>query len=419
MTVSDRECFVFIALPQSTEFVTAGRFRWLEEDGEYVGEFVYGQSYRDRKDAVAIDPVELRLTDSMFRTTRLKGFFGAIRDAIPDDWGRRIIERRKGRTDLSEFDYLAESSDDRIGALAFGTTTIPPTIREQHTRISQLEEIQQAADQLLAAGSRSEISDEHHVLDLLILGTSIGGARPKTQVKHAGDLWIAKFNRHDDRWNHPRVEHGLLELARLCGLSANASRIEKVGGRDALLVRRFDRYRAALGVGRLRMVSALTLLRTDEQDWRNWSYLTLADEIRRCVANPQEDLRELFARMCFNAAVSNLDDHPRNHAIIAPDTGWELSPAFDLTPSPVVSHERDLAMNCGMLGRRANRANLTSAYARFMLSRDEATTLFDKITEIVGAQWRTSMLRAGVSRGDCEIIAPAFLNPGLWYEPHP
>ena len=142
----------------------------------------------------------------------------------------------------------------------------------------------------------------------------------------------------------------MLVLARGCGLHVADSRVETVAGRDVLLVRRFDRERLDTGYRRHRMVSALTLLQAGDSpvDRTDWSYLLLADEIRRASADPHTDLRELFGRMCFNAAVSNLDDHPRNHAIVAPDRAWRLSPAFDLTPSPVVALDRrDLAMTCG------------------------------------------------------------------------
>jgi serine/threonine-protein kinase HipA len=118
-------------------------------------------------------------------------------------------------------------------------------------------------------------------------------------------------------------------------LNVADSKITTVAGKDVLLVRRFDRDTADNGYRRHRMVSALTLLRSDDDpsSKENWSYLLLADEIRRTSASPKADLRELFARMCFNAIVSNLDDHPRNHAILAKDKDWHLSPAYDLTPS--------------------------------------------------------------------------------------
>ena len=72
------------------------------------------------------------------------------------------------------------------------------------------------------------------------------------------------------------------------------------------------------------MVSALTPLQAGDTpvDRTDWSYLLLATEIRHASADPHTDLRELFGRVCFNAAVSNPDDHPRNHAIVAPGTAY-------------------------------------------------------------------------------------------------
>jgi len=167
------------------------------------------------------------------------------------------------------------------------------------------------------------------------------------------------------------------------------------------------------------MVSALTLLQSDDNSAarRDWSYILLADEIRRVSMKPESDLRELFARMCFNAAISNLDDHPRNHAILAKGRGWRLSPAFDLTPTPMIAMERrDLAMVCGSAGRYANRKNLLSQHGRFLLSEEDATAFLGRIVDTVRNAWRPTMLRAGVSEADCEMIATAFLYEGFFYE---
>ncbi|MFB9263019.1 HipA domain-containing protein [Bradyrhizobium erythrophlei] len=113
------------------------------------------------------------------------------------------------------------------------------------------------------------------------------------------------------------------------------------------------------------MVSALTLLDADDApdtvDVRQkWSYFLLADEIRRAAASGSQarDLPDLFRRVCFNALISNTDDHPRNHAILAKDRAWSLSPAYDRTPDPIIALERrDLAMALGTWGRYANRVN--------------------------------------------------------------
>lgn len=417
---SEHECYVYIVLPGETAFVTAGRFRLTEtRAGTSAGEFIYGRSYRVRARAVEIDPAELRLRPGVFETGRMGGLFGAIRDAMPDTWGRKVIERHvKGP--LSDMDYLLRAPDDRAGALGFGLNAEPPFPENRFNRTLDLGRLQHAADAIVRDDPDTAGSAGAQAEDLLMLGgTSMGGARPKAVVEDADALWIAKFTREGDRYNQPRVEHALLGLAKACGLHAADSRLTMVGGRDVLLVRRFDRDRAEDGYRRHRMVSAVTLLRTDDDPTTrsDWSYLLLADEIRRTSAAPEADLRELFGRMCFNAAISNLDDHPRNHAILAKDRDWRLSPAYDLTPSPVISQDsRLLALECGLQGRMADKTNLLSGHGRFLLSGEEAEHIFDAVIATVRGGWQPAMRRAGVTDQDCERIARAFLYEGLFYE---
>jgi serine/threonine-protein kinase HipA len=410
---------VYIVPPGATDFVTAGRFRVSPApEGGAVGEFVYGRRYLERDDAVELDPVELRLRRGTYETARMQGFFGAIRDSMPDSWGRRVIEKNTGHIQLEEFDYLMQGPDDRAGALGFGLNVEPPAPKCTFNRTLDLERLQVAADAIINNEPDVAGSAARQVEELLLPGTSMGGARPKAVVENEQDLWLAKFSRHDDRWNHPRVEHGLLKLAESCNLTVADSKIADVAGRDVLLVRRFDRELTESGYRRHRMVSALTLLQIDDSPTARtgWSYILLADEIRRASAEPASDLRELFGRMCFNAAVTNLDDHPRNHALFAKKRDWRMSPAYDLTPSPVIGIDRrDLAMTCGKFGRHANRQNLLSEHGRFLLSKEEAEALLDGIVETVRLQWRPTMRRAGVCEVDCEKIAGAFLYDGFFY----
>ena len=148
-----------------------------------------------------------------------------------------------GSRQLGEIDYLLHSPDDRAGALSFGRAVTPPAPIRTYNRTVDLARLQALADQLIS----EEISPETtpvelaQVQDLLLLGTSMGGARPKVVVEDEGQLWIAKFNRIDDPWNHARVEHAMLVLARECGLTTAESRLTDVAGRDVLLVKRFDR----------------------------------------------------------------------------------------------------------------------------------------------------------------------------------
>src|SRR5690606_6289844 len=351
------ELFVYIVLPGQTAFVTAGRFE-LSPDrlGNPRGRFVYGHRYLERHDAVPLDPLELQLEERTFETLRMRGLFGVLRDAGPDYWGRRIIEKHAGVAVLGELAYLLQSPDDRAGALGFGLNVAPPSPARSFNPTLALPRLQELAHALLRDEAGADHPDQLQTQDLLLMGTSMGGARPKAVVEDQHALWIAKFNRPDDRWNHARVEHAMLRLAHECGIRVAQSRLVQVGTRDALLVRRFDREHGESGYLRARMLSALTLLRTGDShlDRDRWSYLLLVEELRRLCADAPGDARELFRRMVFNALISNSDDHPRNHAVIAPRTAWQLSPAYDLTPMPQVSLERrDLAMTAGDLGRRA------------------------------------------------------------------
>ena len=121
------DCYVYIQIPGSLEVVTAGRFQHeVLPDGSAVGLFVYGKRYLDRPDAVPLDPFNLPLEPTQFRTTQLNGMFGALRDVAPDLWGRRVIDRRHPNEDLTEFDYLVHRGLGRIGALSFGSEVEPP-----------------------------------------------------------------------------------------------------------------------------------------------------------------------------------------------------------------------------------------------------------------------------------------------------
>ena len=140
----------------------------------------------------------------------------------------------------------------------------------------------------------------------------------------------------------------------------------------------------------------------------------LVEELRRVSSDPRKDAEQLFRRMAFNALISNTDDHPRNHAIIAMDRDWSLSPAYDLVPSnPISIERRDLAMACGDAGRFANAENLLSQSARFLLDRTRAETLLSDMEGRIRESWYPVARSEGVSERDCETIAGAFVYPGF------
>ena len=422
MADKDELCYAYIQLPGSFEWVPCAslKVRQLAADA-YEGTFTYGKRYLERSNVVELDPYHLPLTTKPLKFTQLKGIPGALRDASPDAWGRRVIQARLQRqeADISEMEYLLNGPDDAAGNLRFGRSVQPPGPAKAFNRTHQLEALVLAAEQLDETGKLP-----YELLEQLEPGTSMGGARPKVTLEDGHRLYLAKLPEKRDAHNMQRIEYATLELAREAGLQVCDTRIEAVGKAEALMLVRFDRewnpdaLQGAGGYARHGLVSGLTVLNADDgiQGRERWSYLRLADELRRWSAKPDEDRRELYRRMVFNAMVTNNDDHPRNHAPLRRAQGWRLSPAYDLVPAPVVSLERrDLALTIGSHGRTASIYALLSQAGRFGLSGDEARQEIDGIVAVV-RQWREVFLACGVVAKDIEYIAPAILPECFFFE---
>jgi serine/threonine-protein kinase HipA len=404
-------CYAFIQLPGTFEWVVCGVLT-VNEAGPnaYRGVFQYGRSYLARPNATSLDPYNLHLSDRPQEFTKLKGIPGALRDASPDAWGRRVIQAKLSlpEAEISEIDYLLNGPDDGAGNLRFGTSPQPPTAARPYNRTHQLQALTDATQELEESGKLP-----YEILEQLEPGTSMGGARPKVTVEDDHRIWLAKLPEKNDKLNMQRVEYATLELARIAGLDVCGTRIEKVGNRETLMLERFDRQwnPDAKAYARFGLVSALTVL--DAEDGYlgrdRWSYLLLADELRRWSSSPEQDRLELFRRMVFNAMVTNNDDHPRNHALLQVNGRWRLSPAYDIVPVPATSKERrDLALQVGAFGRAASVYNLLSRPEAFGLSLEGARTEIDRMRNEV-SRWREVFKEHGVSDADVDAIAPAML----------
>ncbi|WP_265646116.1 type II toxin-antitoxin system HipA family toxin, partial [Verminephrobacter aporrectodeae] len=294
---SEREAYVYVQLPGTLETVPAALLRVQTlPDGTQIGRFRYGDRYLQRREAIALDPFQLPLAKEVFAFTQLKGIPGAVRDAGPDAWGRRVIEHRLERSaaDLQEIDYLLHGPQDGAGYLSFGRKAEPPAPRRQYNRTHQLAELI-AATQAIEAGRPVAA----HLLEQIDPGTSMGGARPKATIEDAQSLWLGKFPARDDRFNLQRVEFATLDLARRSGLNAAQARLEKVGASDVLMLQRFDRDYTDGGYLRFGLVSGLTVLACGDShlDRERWSYPLMADNLRRWSDKPEADCAELFRRV--------------------------------------------------------------------------------------------------------------------------
>ena len=404
MTGKEQLCYTYVQLPGTFEWVPCASLKVRQvAAGAFEGTFTYGKRYLERHNVVELDPYHLKLTSKPMKFTLLKGIPGALRDASPDAWGRRVIQARLQRqeSDISEMEYLLNGPDDAAGNLRFGLSAQPPGPTRPFNRTHQLEALVHAAQQLEETGQLP-----HEVLEQLEPGTSMGGARPKVTVEDDHRVYLAKLPEQQDQHN--------------------MQRIESVGRAEALMLLRFDRAwnpDALAGTGayaRHGLVSGLTVLDAEEgiRGRERWSYLLLADEIRRWSVKPDADRLELFKRMVFNAMVTNNDDHPRNHALLRTAAGWRLSPAYDIVPVPLISQERrDLALEAGRYGRVASLYNLLSECEAFGLSRGDAQGVIAHMEQVVRG-WRQVFTQHRVEQRSMAHFAQAFL-PDCFFRVEP
>lgn len=408
---------VFAYLPGETTAVPAGLLSLQEEGATLHGAgFVYGLRYLDRPNAIEIDPVSLGLRDrGAVRGIELHpvpglALFGAIRDAAPDAWGRRVIEARRKvpLNSLPESEYLLAAGSNRVGALDVRSGL---SVGEAPGELGDVRKL----DYFLEAAHRIEdgLPVPARLEAFFDAGSALGGARPKATVADAeGKLWLAKFPSRSDSYNIPVVEAATLRLAGAAGLAVPLIELVEIAHRrHVMLIERFDRVGNVGAMTRRHFISALTLLGCPEQDSPNRNYSDIADALRRhgVARNVAADLEELFARMVFNILVTNDDDHLRNHGLLwEPEArGWVLSPLYDVVPRPTHAAERYLHLGIGPQGRLASLANAMGWAARFGLTHAKALDVIDGIWRVV-REWKGRFEEYGVPPDEIDKVSSAF-----------
>ncbi|MBQ6343071.1 MAG: type II toxin-antitoxin system HipA family toxin [Anaerolineaceae bacterium] len=377
--------------------------------------FEYSRDWLSKTNlSISLDPELMPFPGRQFPSG--KDIFGMFSDASPDRWGRvlmnkreRILAEKEGRKPrkLHDSDYLLGVYDEtRMGGIRFKSDPDGPFLADDRetsvppwARLRSLEE-----------ASRNYENDESGLSEqwlnqLIKPGSSLGGARPKaTVVDEQKQLWIAKFPSKDDENDSGAWEMTVHELAAMCGLSVPEARLEKFSRYGSTyLVKRFDRN----GSERIHYASAMTLLgKTDGASAADGtSYLDLAAFIKAYGANPKADLRELWKRIVFNMAVSNTDDHLRNHAFILSRNGWRLSPLYDVNPVP---YGNELSLNINESDNRIDADLAIDTAERFGIGKNEAAKIAAEIIKTVGSNWQRIASGCGISRGQIESMRPAF-----------
>lgn len=364
--------------------------------------------------ALTLDPEIMPYSGRQYPTR--KNIFGLFADASPDRWGRvlmnkreRILAEKEGRkpSKLYDSDYLLGVYDEtRMGGIRFKANPEGPFLSDDKETAAP----PWATLRTLEEASRNFENDETGLTErwlnqLIKPGSSLGGARPKATVVDTKDqLWIAKFPSKNDENDTGAWEMVAHDLAALCGLNVPEAKLEKFSPLGStFLIKRFDR----LGSKRVHFASAMTLLgKTDGAAAADGSsYLDIAAFIKSYGAQPKMDLIELWRRIVFNMAVTNTDDHLRNHAFVLTDKGWILSPVYDVNPVP---YGDELSLNVDEEDNSISIDLAVQTAVRFGISKSDAEAEAEDILKIVRDNWEKTAAEYGLTRRQVEEMRPAF-----------
>ena len=319
--------------------------------------------------------------------------FGFLQDAMPDRWGRRLIDKRErllasqeGRTPrhLTDIDYLTQIDDvTRMGALRlrederllgteYASTPVPP--------LTYLREFVDMAQEYERQDEQGGTIPEEWLLNLYKQGSSLGGARPKANVRDTdGLLWIAKIPSVSDDYDVALWEFWAHQMAKKAGVEVPEMRLLSLPGQKyhTLLSKRFDRA----GEQRIHFASAMTLcgLQDGADATTGNGYLDIVDVIigNTGFVDPPAALEQLYRRVAFSIAIRNHDDHFRNHGFLLTEKGWVWSPAYDLNPS-------DFNTQSLLVSRDSNESSLEvllAAAGDYMLSAERAKQIIDEVSK--------------------------------------
>ena len=342
--------------------------------------------------------------------------FGVFMDSMPDTWGRTLMKRRAAQLAkeagrpapvLYDIDFLLGVYDEtRMGGLRFKLDIDGPFLDDNQGMPAppwaSIRELQHGAQVLESDKDGKEV--KKWLAILMAPGSSLGGARPKANITDEhGHLWIAKFPSKGDTIDKGAWEYLAYKLALQCGVVMPEAKIEKVAGKfHTFFTKRFDRQLHE----RIHFASAMTMTGQNEDTIKNNppSYLDLAEFIQYNGAQNTQDLKQLWRRIVFYMAVSNTDDHLRNHGFILTNQGWILSPAFDINPSV---DKEGLALNIDTQNNALDFELAKSVGEYFQLSDTEMNTIITEVKMAVSG-WENIAREIGISRAEQELMRAAF-----------
>ncbi len=410
-----RSVYVFADWDGLPEGMLMGQLQSELLRGKEVFSFVYSKEWLSSNFAQTLDP-DLFYSEGLQYLSDDKSNFGLFLDSSPDRWGRVLLRRseaalarleKREPMNLTELDFLLGVFDgNRMGGLRFKREIDGPFLDDNKqyavpawTSLRELEQISLR----LENDEASNDPDYVRWLNLLVApGSSLGGARPKASVvDETGHLWIAKFPSGQDTFDVGAWELVTHRLATKAGVDMSEAKAQVFSTKHhTFLTKRFDR--TSFGK-RKHFASAMTLLGYSDGE-EGASYLELVEFISRQGANVQADLAQLYRRIAFSIAVSNVDDHLRNHGFLWTKEGWILSPAYDINP---VETGSGLHLNISDVDNSLDWVLLKETAPFYRLEPEMADEIIQEVKEVV-KEWEKEAKSVGINTSERDLKSNAF-----------
>jgi len=300
-----------------------------------------------------------------------KGLPGLLADSLPDDYGNSVIDEwfavKQMSVAVTPLDRLCYIGNRGMGALEYKPATEIQGVNESsRVEIAYLTELAQKVLNDRETFFVNIQKNDKALLDLLRVGTSAGGAKPKAiiafnettkevrsgQIKAPDDFtyWLLKFDGveggklKDNPLGIGRIEYAYYKMATDCGIHMTECRLLPDGNYTHFMTKRFDRT----DQGEKIHVQTLCAIAHFDRDER-YSYEQIFQTMRRLYF-PYSDMEQMYRRMVFNVIARNQDDHTKNHSFIMDKSGeWSLAPAYDVcyaySPSGQWTNQHQLSLN--------------------------------------------------------------------------
>ena len=287
-------------------------------------------------------------------TDTFKGLPGLLADMLPDRYGNELInswlaQRGRPQNSMNPIEMLCFIGTRGMGALEFEPILMKENRRTFSVEIDSLVDISQKLLKTKESFSTNLNEDEEKaILDILKIGTSAGGARPKAVIAYnekTGEVrsgqttapkgfehWLIKLDGVSDiqlgaSVGYGRVEMAYYNMATDCGIEMMPSKLLEENGRAHFITKRFDRE---AGSTKHHIQTLCAMKHFDYSALTSFSYEQLFQTMRE-LRLPYPAAEQMFRRMVFNVIARNCDDHTKNFSFrLKKDSEWELTPAYDM-----------------------------------------------------------------------------------------